>query len=165
LGTVAYNVDMNRPKFNAERKAAYVEALEKTGELVAAAAAVGFSRQCIYTNLNKDPQFAEECEKAKGRLYGRLMDAMDELSLKGHRTDHFAADGVTKTHSTYKKDTKLLLAWLKRTMPSKWSDKLQIDQTVTTKVQPIEPKDVPREARNRLREALAAMPPGSPSEN
>jgi len=150
--------------FNAARKAAYVIAFEKCGEVAAAAASVNISRRTVYNHMQSDPDFAHEVEMADGRLLGRIIGEVEHLALFGVKTKHYTAEGVY-THTTTKKSEKLLLAWLKRREPANWSDKVQIDQTVTTKAEPIAAKDIPREARNCLRDALAAMPPGSPSEN
>lgn len=144
--------------FDAERKAAFVLAYERSGEKKAAAAAVGVNRDTVYEHLAKDPEFKADCEAARGRLL--------ETCIK--RLKHLAIDGVTKT--TYDKDgvvvavtkiysERLLLAWLKRLERDKWGDKLRVDQKVSGIVEHRTPiTQVPREARNRLRDALDALP-------
>ncbi len=144
--------------FDAKRKARYVIAFEKCGEVAAAAAAVNISRRTVYNHMQSDPDFADEVEKADGRLLGRIIGEVEQLALFGVETKHYAPDGKTVTHSTRKKSEKLLLAWLKRREPANWSDKIQVDQTVTNRAEPIAAKDIPRDARNSLRDALAKMP-------
>ena len=61
---------------------------------------------------------------------------------------------VTKVY-----DPRLMLAWLKRLERDKWGDKLRVDQKVSGTVEHRTPiTQVPREARNRLRDALDALP-------
>ena len=143
-------------KFDEARRAVFLEVLEHTGEVTAAAARAGVSRSCAYNTAKTDPEFADACEAALGRL--------DEERLKVFR--RLAIDGVTKT--TYDKDgnvvavtkvfsERLLLAWIKRHKPVEWGDKVQIDQTVT-EVRAFVPQDIPKEAARKLRIALAALP-------
>ena len=83
-----------------------------------------------------------------------------------------AVEGVEKT--TYDKDgnvvaktrvfsERLLLAWVKRHKPAEWGDKVQVDTTVT-EVKQIAPQDIPRDARRKLRIALAALPKALPDD-
>lgn len=151
--------DMKASKFDAERKAAYILAYERTGEVISAAAAVRVCRQTVYRHLNEDPEFAAAIHEAEGRLVETIVQKLKQLAIEGVETKHYDKEGklarVTRTYSE-----RLMLAWLKRLRMRDWGDKLAVDQTVTGTVthQSIEPKDVPRVARNRLREALEALP-------
>ena len=151
-------------QFDAEQKAAFVLAYERSGEKKAAAAAVGVTRQTIYNHLAKDSQFVADCEAARGRLLEKCIS----------RLKHLAIDGVTKT--TYDKDgnkvsvtkiysERMLLAWLKRLEREKWGDRVDVNQKVSGTVEHRTPiTQVPKEARTRLRDALAELP-DLPSQN
>lgn len=151
-------------QFTSELKAAFVLAYERSGEKKAAAAAVGMTRQTIYNHLGSDPEFAADCERARGRLLETCIERLKHLAIDGVLKTTYDKDGnvvaVTKIYSE-----RMLLAWLKRLERDKWGDKVAVDQKITAHVTTA-PKDIPREARRSLRAALALLPDNpEPSSN
>lgn len=160
------NVGAPQTKFDAERKAAFVLAYERSGEMTAACAAIKISRVTAYAHLKSDPAFSEAIDEADGRLYETMMATVKKLAIDGVVKTTYDKDGnkvsVTRVYSE-----RMLLAWLKRRRREDWGDKLAVDQTVNAKHthQVLDPKKLPREARDRLREALEQIPESKPSLN
>jgi len=153
-------VEAPQTQFDAERKAAFVLAYERTGEKKAAAAAVGVTRQTIYDHLRKDPEFARDVEQARGRLLETLMNRLKHVAVDGVKTTRYDKDG-NKISETVTYDVRALLAWLKRLERDKWGDKVAVDQKVRGHVEHdhrVTPKDLPVEARRRMRDLLDALP-------
>jgi len=155
-------MDMEAPQiqFDAERKAAFVLAYERTGEKKAAAAAVGVTRQTIYNHLETDPAFREACEAARGRLLESCIATLKKLAIDGVEKTTFDKDGnkvsVTRVYSE-----RMLLAWLKRLEREKWGDKVAVDQTVHATVRnthEITPAQLDRVQRSRVRDLLDTLP-------
>lgn len=150
---------MGKPlKFDAEKRAAYLLALERSGEVVSASAAAGVSRQCIYDAMNRDPEFREECERALGRLAEKAMATAKMLAIDGVVEPIFDKDG-NKIGEKRKYSERLLLRLLERHMPQ-WRP--GIDQKVEGTMahsheHTIKPRDLPPRARSRVRELLAEL--------
>jgi len=163
---MAYTLGVEAPQtqFTAERKAAFIAAYEDSGEKKAAAASVGVTRQTIYDHIAKDAEFKAACEAARGRLLGKLTKTLKKLAIDGVTKKTFDKDGALSSE-TKVYNVPALLAWLKRLEREKWGDKVQVDQTVTTKATDTRVDDIPRDARDKLREALAAMRTNKPSAN
>lgn len=154
---------MGQPlKFDEARRAVFIDALEQSGEVTAAAAVAGISRQTAYDTARKDPEFAEACEAALGRLDAERLRVFRKLAIEGVEKRTYDKDGnvssVTRVFSE-----RLLLAWIKRHKPDEWGDKVQVEQTVTDKRE-LSVRDIPREARLKLRAALAALPAAKPDD-
>lgn len=144
--------------FDAEARGAFLLALERTGEVHAAASAAGVTQSAVWRYRAAHPEFDEQCGLALGRLYGELMRVAKLVSIDGLVKKRYDKDGnLVGEETTY--DTKVLLKWLARLDPA-WGEKLQVDKTVHTEVvhrQATKPADVPAEARGRLREALDSL--------
>lgn len=164
-GADVYTLDVEAPQtlFTAELKALFVAAYEDTGEKKAAAAAVGMTRQTIYNHLGTDPEFAAACEAARGRLLAVCVGQLRKLAIDGVKKTTYDKDGK-KVSETMIYSERMLLAWLKRLERDKWGDKIAVDQKVTVKEE-TKPQDIPPHAREKLREALAAIRRDTPSTN
>lgn len=141
--------------FDSEKRGAFLLALERTGEVHAAASAAGVTQSTVWRYRAAHPEFDEECGLALGRLYGTLMGVAKLVAIDGLVTTRRDKDGNVVSEET-KYDTKVLLKWLARLDPA-WGDRVQVDKTVRTEVvhrKATKPSDVPAEARGKLREAL-----------
>lgn len=147
-------------KFDAERKAAFVLAFERCGgEISAAAAAVKVSRVTVYTHLKNDPEFAEAVEQAEGRIDEMMMAQVKRLAIDGVEEPMFDKTGK-QVGVRRKYSERVLLAWLKR-RNREWRDHLHVDKTVQGRVEHehrVTPRELPKEARNRVRDLLDTLP-------
>lgn len=147
-------------QFDAERKAAFVLAYERSGEKKAAAAAVGVTRQTVYDHLRKDPEFARDVELARGRLLDKLMQTLRLVGVDGVEEKHYDREGNV-TRVTRKIDVRALLAWIKRLERDKWGDKVAVDQKVQGRVEhehSVKPAQLDRVARAKVRDLLESLP-------
>jgi len=148
---------MGQPlKFTEEKRARFLACLEQTGEITAAAAVAGISRQTAYDTANREPAFAEAIEAALGRLDEERLRIFRKLAIEGVEKVTYDKDGNVAARTRVFSE-RLLLAWIKRHKPQEWGEKIQVDQT-TTERRELSVRDIPREARLKLREALAALP-------
>lgn len=152
---------MKAGEFDAEAKAAFVLAYERTGEKKAAAAAVGVSRVTVYTHLAKDSEFREECERARGRLYGLIVEKLKHLAIEGVEKTTYDKDGnVVAVTRTY--EPRLMLAWLKRLEREKWGDQVKVDQNVRGQIDVKETRvrveDLTPDQRRAARDFLSTLP-------
>ena len=149
--------------FDAEKRGAFCLAMERTGEISAAAAAVNISRTTVYDAIKRDPEFAADVAKAKGRLLERLLGTAKTVAIEGIVEKFYDKDGnVTREVRRY--DTRVLLAWLKRLAPE-WGDRVKVDQKVehtgTVEHQHsgrIEVEKMTTEQRDAARAFLATLP-------
>jgi len=149
-------------KFDAERRGAYLLALERSGEVVAASAAVGVSRQTVYAAMRTDPEFAEECEAARGRLVERALEVAKKLAIDGVTDKFYDKEGNLISERT-RYSERLLLRLLERHLPE-WGAKLD----VTKKVEHTGHVDIshlPAEDKRQLRDILLRNRLAEPSEN
>jgi hypothetical protein len=149
-------VEAPQTKFTAEKRAAFVEAYRHTGEKKAAAAAAGVNVHTVYNHLHENPEFRDECEAARHELLGEIVSRLRHCAIEGVVKRTYDKDGNLASE-TRVYDSKLMLAWLKRLERQKWGDKVQVDQNVTVKEPSTRVNDIPRDARDHMREALAAM--------
>lgn len=151
-------------KLTPPKRAAYVKALERNGELTACAALVGVSRQCIYDAMNRDPEFRDACEMAQGRLDARIMATVDKLACEGTVVYTYGKNGEVATEKRVY-DPRIILAWLKRRNRAEWGDKVEVDQTITGHVvteQRIRVEDMSPEQLAAARAFVATLPAGVP---
>lgn len=142
----------------------FLARLREIGEIAPTAAAVGVSRQCVYDTLNRDESFAEACQRAIDELRASAHDTLRKIAIEGVTEKRYDKEGNLVAEIT-KYDTRALLRFLARHDPS-WREGVQVDQKVSAEVthKRVDPKDIPKDARNRLRDALASLPE-DPSEN
>lgn len=146
-------------KFDAERRAAYLLAYERIGEVAPAAAAVGVHRSTIYGTMAKDPDFKEACDVALARLLDKAHATLRKIAIDGVVTKTYDKEGNLVREET-KYDTRALLRFLARHDPA-WRDKVEVDQTVTGSMEhthSVQPKDLSRSARSRVRDLLDELP-------
>jgi len=127
----AYNPDRmaySSLKFDDERRGAYLLALERSGEVTAASAAVGLSRQTIYATMKADPEFKEACEAAKGRLVEKALAVAKMLAIDGVVDKTYDKDG-NLTGERVRYSERLLLRLIERHLPE-WGAKLNIEKKV-----------------------------------
>ena len=148
--------DAPQTKFTPERKAIFLAEYERLGEKKSAAAAAGVTRQTIYDHIATDPEFARQCEAARDALVGDIVNRLRHCAIEGTVKKTYDKDG-NKVSETRVYDARLMLAWLKRLERDKWGDKVAVDQTVTTKAPETKVNDIPRAARDKLREALREL--------
>ena len=152
---------MGRPtKFTPDRRAIFLESLELYGEISGAAASAGVSRQTAYATARADPEFADQCEHALGKLNLAKMEAFRKLAVEGVEKTTYDKDGNVSSRTRVRSE-RLLLAWMKRHAPADWGDKLQVDKTVTTREE-VSIRDLPLDAKRKLRIALDAVPDAEP---
>ncbi len=147
-------------KFDEEKRGAYLLALERSGEVTAASASVGVCRQTIYQHMHDDDGFRDACERAVGRLIEKAMAVAKTLALEGLVEKFYdpKTGELVREKRTYSE--RILLKLLARHQPREWGDKVAIDQTVKgdVKVTRVEPKELTRPARNRVRDLLDELP-------
>jgi hypothetical protein len=147
-------------QFDAERRAAWLLAYERTGEKKAACGAVGIGRQTLYDHLRRDPEFRAQAEAARDRLLETLMGRLKHVAVDGVEKTTYDKDGnVLSVTRTY--DVRALLAWIKRLERDKWGDHVQVDKTVkgsVDHVHRVKPAELPKVARDRMRDLLDALP-------
>lgn len=154
-------------QFDAEAKAAFLEAVRDVGEVAPAAARIGFHRSTVYDHMAKDPDFKAEVDLATETLVDEALVTLKKLAITGVKETRYDKDG-NKIAETMRYDTRALLKFLNRHKPREWGDKIEIDAKVegtVTHAHRVEAKDIPRDARDSLRDALAKMPDNDPSLN
>ncbi len=153
-------------KFTPTKQAAYVKALEQSGEVSPCAAAVGVSRQCIYDRMKVDPDFRDACEMAQGRLDAEIMATVKRLTVEGTVTETFGKNGEVVSRKRVFSE-RILIAWLKRRDRAAWGDKVEVDQTLHGKViseQRIRVEDMTPAQLTAARAFVATLPEGPPLE-
>jgi hypothetical protein len=149
-------------KFTPDKQAAYLKALEHTGEVSPSAASVGVSRQCIYDRMKVDPDFREQCEAAQGRLDALIMETVRKLVVEGTVTETYGKNGEVVSRKRVFSD-RILNAWLKRRDREAWGDKVDVDQRVSGTVvqeQRIRVEDMTPAQLTAARAFVATLPAG-----
>lgn len=117
-------IGLTRGPFKAERKQAYVEALEKAGEHVFARMEVGVSHQTIALHRREDAEFAQACEDALHSYRKTFIDELVRRGVNGVEKPVFH-NGEIVGHVTEYSD-RLLMEHLK-VIDKRYRDKLEID--------------------------------------
>jgi hypothetical protein len=149
-------------KFTPAKQAAYLAALEETGEVSSSAALVKVSRQCVYDRMKADPEFLTACEEAQGRLDARIMATVRKLAVEGTTVYTYGKDGKVATEKRVFSE-RVLLAWLKARHRERWGDKVEVDQNVHGTVvseQRIRVEDMSPEQLRAARAFVATLPEG-----
>jgi len=112
-------------------RALFLAALGESGELSPSAAAAGVSRSCVYDHLDRDPQFASECDAAVGRLRQQAHETLKRLAVDGVPEPIFDKDGV-QVGERRKYDVRALLRLIER-HDRQWRAGIDIEQKVEVK--------------------------------
>jgi hypothetical protein len=145
-------------QFTDRLKGEFLLELAKCGEYAAAAAAVGFSPKTVYAHRNQDPEFDEACTLARGRFYGELLETARKLAIDGIEQIRLDREGNPVATGEKRFSERILLAWLRRTAPDEWSDRVKVDQRVAGKVEhehAIDPRTLTPDQRRCIRQLLS----------
>lgn len=138
----------------------FLASLADNGEWKAACAAAGITRQTAYFHHRENPDFAEACEAALGRLDTDILATARRLAIDGVDEPIFSKTGEqVGTRKRY--DTRILLRWLERRYPAEWGKKVQVDQNVSGTVEhrgAIRPEDLSADQRRCVRRLLTEKP-------
>lgn len=145
-------------KMTPTAKATFLLALARLGNHRAAAASIGVHVMTTIRHRQADPDFAEACEKALGRLGEELVSTARMLAIEGVAEPIFDRAGM-EIGTKRRYSERVLLRWLARLMPEDWNDKVQVDQTIAGKVEvehkgAIRVQDLAPKQRRLVRELL-----------
>ena len=145
-------------RFTPAAKAAFLVALERSGEYKAACAAVSISYHCVYDHRQRYPEFQVACEDALGRNYDKLLKVAYKLAVEGLITETYDKNGkVLTSKRTYSE--RILLKLLGRRDPAAWSDKVQVDSKATVEVRDrrVKTEDMTPRQQRAAREYLKSL--------
>ena len=145
--------------FDTDRKAAYVQALEKDGDHAFARIEVGITQQSVSTHRKKDVEFDLACEDAMQAYRKTFIDEIVRRGRDGIEEPIFK-DGELVGHTTKYSD-KLLLEHTK-VVDDRYQTKLQLDvaahiTTTELDLEKLQPES--RELLQRILEIEAAAAP------
>jgi Bacterial regulatory protein, Fis family len=117
-------VPVRRPyvKLTFERRDAFFLALERLGNVTAAADYVGVSRVTLYKAREKNPDVAEAWDMAQDRFNAKLEEELHERIFEGVERPIFQR-GELVGHEKVKSD-RLLEVALRARMPDKYSERV-----------------------------------------
>lgn len=149
-----------------EVKAAYLIALERSGCYKAAAGSVGVTDNCARYWRNKDPQFKEDCDRARGVLRDQLMRQLKKLAIDGVTEPIFNKHGE-EVGQRRKFSERALLAWLRREETGSWAPTNQVTHKVEGTVEHkhtgrVEIDALTAEQRRAARAFLQTLPDDKP---
>jgi len=152
----------NRTAFTPMARAEFLEELAVLGSMRSAAAAAGIASSVIDYHKAGDPTFAEDIADALDRHDRLLMQQVKKMALDGIVVAEVRNDHGVVIRQERKYSERLLLAYLKRQESGSWADRVQVNQTVTGKVEHqhsgrIEVESLSPEQRRKARDFLASL--------
>lgn len=109
--------------FTDRHKEIFLKIFEETNSVKRAAEEIGFSRQCIYQHLKKDPDFYEAFEKVNDVILDNLEAEAYRRAVKGVKTPEYYQGRLVGYKLTY---SDKLLEMLLRGRSDKYSNKSSI---------------------------------------
>lgn len=136
---------------NPDARERFLSALSLSGEVAPAAAAAGVSREVAYKHLQRDPQFAMECDLAVGKLRQEAHETLKRLAVDGIPEPIFNKDGE-QVGERRKYDTRALIRFIER-HDKQWRAGIDIDQKVDVKGS-VDISAMPAQDKKQLRDLL-----------
>jgi len=138
-----------------EVRAAFLLALERTGAWKASCAAVGISYSTMKNCRDRDPEFADDCARALGRLEDQMMQQVKHLALEGVEEPIFDRNG-NEIGTRRKFSERVLLAWLRKQESGSWLDKGKVKVEGSVEHQHrVQVEDLTPKQRRMARDLLA----------
>jgi hypothetical protein len=142
---------LTRRNFTAERKAAYLAALELDGEHAFARIEVGVSDETIRDHRRKDSDFDLACEDAQHRYRKKFIDELVRRGVEGVEKPVFH-EGVIVGHVTEYSD-KLLMEHLK-VIDARYRNKLELEVAAHIQTTDLNLDQLQPESRDLLQQIL-----------
>lgn len=123
-------------KFDAKKRAAYLEQLQSGGRRYASARAIGISPATVVNHRKADPEFDDQCNEAEKEADDEVEDALRMAAISGNVT--------------------AALAWLYSRRSERWSDtrKVEVKHTWQSEI-----AGLLKEGRITLDDVEANLPP------
>lgn len=160
LGEKGPNLYASR-RFTKRRKKEFLKVLEKTGSLPQARATIGVTQNTVRAHTDPiseyyDKWFDQAIDEANALYRSNLVGEAQKRAIEGIE-EQLSYKGELTGQTVNKKSDQLLLALLKAYVPE-FKDKVQVDQrSLNVNAQVGDwMKDMPDEARDKLREVLEA---------
>jgi len=148
--------------WNPEVRASFLLALQRSGSVNAAAAAVGIYESVVRYHRDHDEEFAAECKRAMDLLAEELMGVVREHAVRGVITKEVRNDTGAVVVRERRYSERLLLAWLRKQESGSWTERVAVDQKHSGTVEHkhsgrIEVEHYTPEQRRKAREFLASF--------